>query len=110
MRIRWLLLFCLGFIALLSITPVLAAPSAQSYCDQGEYWLVQDNSWDTVWIRQGNSDTFDGFAALWMQPDGTATLTVSMVGDSVSVSRIDNPNPFGTLTCQYVGTLRPDGE
>ena len=45
-----------------------------------------------------------------MQPDGTATLIVSMVGDSVSVSRIDNPNPFGTLTCQYVDTLRPDGE
>nr|AUN37568.1 hypothetical protein [uncultured bacterium] len=75
----------------------------------GQYWLVQDNSWDGVLIRRGDSTTFDGFGALWNQPDGTATFNIDIAGDAVTMDRVDDPNSFGTTTCAYQGSVRTDG-
>nr|AUN37573.1 hypothetical protein [uncultured bacterium] len=70
---------------------------------------MQDNSWDSVWVQWGNSGGFDGFSALWMQPDTTSTLTMHVNGDQVTVSSIDGPNPQGTQTCIYTGMFKADG-
>jgi hypothetical protein len=113
MRKRLLLLaLSLGFIFTLCVTAVPAA--AQNYsptgaCGVGRYWLIHDNGWDGVLLRQGDSNTFEGFGAFWMQPDGTATFTIDIQGDAVTMERVDDPNIFGTTSCTYQGTVRPDG-
>lgn len=112
MRKRLLLIVCLSQIVSVFVTAVPAA--AQNYsptgaCGVGRYWLIHDNGWDGVLLRQGDSNTFDGFGAFWMQPDGTATFTIDIQGDAVTMSRVDDPNIFGTTSCAYQGTVRPDG-
>jgi hypothetical protein len=112
MRNRLRFMLCLGL--LLGVFMAAVPASAQNYtatgaCGLGRYWLMQDNSWDGVLIRREDSATFDGFGALWSQPDGTATFNINISGDAVTIDRIDNPNPFGTTTCSYQGTVRPDG-
>jgi hypothetical protein len=84
-------------------------PLATLTCGLGSYWLVQDNDWISVWMRRGDSSTFDARGAFWMEDDGSATLDITLNGNDVSISRVDDPNVWGTLTCTYEGTVRPDG-
>jgi hypothetical protein len=78
-------------------------------CGLGSYWLVEGGGWYSVWLRQGDSNNFDGRGAFWMQADVSSTLKISLSGDAVSISQVDAPNVWGTLTCEYQGTVRPDG-
>lgn len=80
-----------------------------SACGLGSYWLVQGGGWDSVYLRQGESNTFEGRGAFWMQADISNTMNISMSGDKVAVSRVDPPNVWGVMTCQYEGTVRSDG-
>lgn len=99
-------------ILLLALSVAIPTPAeAQNYtptgsCGLGYYWLIHDNGWDGVLVRQGDSTTFRAFGAFWMQPDGTATYNIDLQGDSVIMDRIDDPNPLGGLSCHYEGTLR----
>ena len=84
-------------------------PLTTPACGMGSYWIVQDNGWDSVWIRRGDSNIFDSVGSFWMQADGSAKLSITMDGDAVFIDRIDNPNVWGTVSCHYEGRVRPDG-
>ena len=84
-------------------------PLSTPACGLGSYWLIQDNGWDGVLIRRGDSNIFDGVGAFWMQADGSAKFSIAMDGDAVSMERVDDPNVWGTLACHYDGTVRSDG-
>lgn len=100
----------LAFIFSISNAPAKAQNSlATPACGLGSYWLVEGNGWDTVFLRQGDSNTFESQAAFWMQADTSSTMTIAMDGNAVSMSEVHNPNVWGTMTCEYQGTVRPDG-
>src|SRR5579871_1978557 len=109
MKLRLLFLLCFAFIALASIPPASAAPSDQGTCGLGKYWLVQDNSWDAVWIQFGDTGSFAGFSAQSMQPDVTSNLTMQVRGDQITASSLVDANPLGMQQCIYKGTLESDG-
>lgn len=89
--------------------PAAAQDSAAApACGLGQYWLVADNVWSGVWIREGSS----AFKARWSldgEEDVTAALNISLDGSQVVVSRTDDPNSWGTYSCSYTGQIGADG-
>lgn len=81
--------------------PVQAEPAGPL----GTRWEESESGWNGVWIRRGETNTFD---ATWTQGGSTvnATLTITINGNQVSVNR---PNASDGNNCTYTGTLDASG-
>lgn len=72
----------------------------------GVEWRVQEGAWSAVWVRRGNSNTFDGRWTLPGAQPVTAVLTIYIFGNFVFVLR---QNSSDGNDCVYTGTLSGDG-
>jgi hypothetical protein len=108
---RNLLILCLGLFILLAAAPAAAqtAPSILPEPGLGVYWLVRDNSWDGVWIRQGDGSQFEAYWSLNGEDDISAALTIKVKGKAVTIERVDPPNKWNVERCSYTGEFQPDG-
>lgn len=102
------LLCCLVVLAGFTVSPSFAQ-NAHSSPGLGKYWLVDDNAWDGVWIRQGDSSSFNARWSLEGEDDISAALTISRDSDSVTIDRVDPPTKWLVKSCHYTGTFAPDG-
>lgn len=96
-------------LVLLSIPAFAQTNNGTSTPGLGMYWLVDDNAWDGVWIRQGESNQFAARWSLNGEDDITADLTITLDGDTVIIDRVDPPNVWKVRGCRYKGEFEPDG-
>jgi hypothetical protein len=89
--------------------PAFAQTTSSRALGLGMYWLVDDNAWDGVWMRQGESNQFDARWSLSGEEDITADLTIILDGDTVVIQRVDPPNKWEVTGCRYTGEFDPDG-
>jgi hypothetical protein len=85
-----------------------ASGAYSTACGLGVRWEVSESGWTGVWIRRGNSNTFD---ATWRKGGeiGTSTLTIALSGNRLTIQRQDAANFGGGVRYAYEGTLGPDG-
>jgi len=71
--------------------------------DLGRRWEVQEGAWRGVWIRRGNSNTFDGRWTRQGATPITAVLTMEQDGNNVRILR---RNSSDGNNCQYTGRIQ----
>ena len=93
-----------GVVALLSL--ILASGEALASDSLGQKWkVIEAGSYGGLWVRRGNSETWDG---RW-DNGAVSVLTVTLSGDQVRISRTDSGGATAGATAVYDGTLAPDG-
>jgi hypothetical protein len=101
-------LFSLLLLSLFAV-PTFAQNNPPPTPGLGMYWLVDDNAWDGVWIRQGESNQFSARWSLDGEPDIVSNLTMTLDGNTVRIERVDPPGKWQVQYCNYTGEFQPDG-
>lgn len=70
--------------------------------DLGRRWEVQEGAWRGVWIRRGNSNTFDGRWTRQGATPITAVLRMEQDGNNVRILR---RNSSDGNNCEYTGRI-----
>jgi hypothetical protein len=86
-------------------------------CGLGNEWRVNDTilpgvfnpGWVGVWTRQGTSNVFASKAYRAGEPEGHATIAVTIDGNKVFGQRTDEPNKYQVTDCVYEGFLIGQG-
>lgn len=86
-------------------------------CGLGNEWRVNDTivpgvfnpGWTGVWTRQGSSNVFASKAYRVGEPEGHATIVVTISGNQVFGQRTDEPNKYQVTDCVYEGFLIGQG-